>query len=622
MDCKVIHIVWLLLCVLLVPAQARGARSCDYNDILLTITEAADETAAEQEYIVTTNPEAEAETTPSADALTTPEAINGAMPDDVPAQTPEAKANHIQALALPVADVEALLSAEPVNISRPSLTLRQIISVIQKQTSYKVAINWSGVSPDTAVAVNPGVMSVLELLEQSLKNTELEYYLVDRYLLITRVPKKAHNSETDSADVVAVDLSETLAEMHSPLEELVEPDADTAKLVIVTFDMGQSRINRRDSNNAKALEGLDSLLSDSARITKLDYINITAQPAPDEQALFSESAARRRAQSLKSYITYNYPAVEDEKIHISMGEEDWQGLERIIRLDPGMPYQDDVLTLLNNPISNEQKKARLRTMSGGVVQRYMSTNILPNLRSGAAYTVHFNTKEPEPVIDYVAAGDEHLLKEPVDVKEIAKPVVKPSDGKLESSMLDFNPLVQSVGHHIYIAIRSNILYDAILIPNIGVELACVDKMSFLLEATGSWNASYYEGRYFYLARNITGELRWWFRQPSSVPLRGHYLGFYVMGSGYKVQHNNNSYVHNKSFGMGFSYGYSFALAKRLNLDLGVSVGFHDGNFASYKYDSARGRYSISNSDNSYWFGPTKAQISLVWLIGRNYNDDK
>ena len=69
-----------------------------------------------------------------------------------------------------------------------------------------------------------------------------------------------------------------------------------------------------------------------------------------------------------------------------------------------------------------------------------------------------------------------------------------------------------------------------------------------------------------------------------------------------------------SYGGGVAYGYSLPVGHRFNVDFTLGIGYLGG---SYKeYIPLDGHYVWQTTKNRRWFGPTKAGISLVWLIGR------
>jgi hypothetical protein len=63
------------------------------------------------------------------------------------------------------------------------------------------------------------------------------------------------------------------------------------------------------------------------------------------------------------------------------------------------------------------------------------------------------------------------------------------------------------------------------------------------------------------------------------------------------------------------------IARRLNIDFTIGVGYVGGKY--YDYKPIDGHYVWQATKKRRWFGPTKAEISLVWLIGRgNSNKQK
>ncbi|MDE5786619.1 MAG: DUF3575 domain-containing protein, partial [Duncaniella sp.] len=69
---------------------------------------------------------------------------------------------------------------------------------------------------------------------------------------------------------------------------------------------------------------------------------------------------------------------------------------------------------------------------------------------------------------------------------------------------------------------------------------------------------------------------------------------------------------------GVEYGYSLPVGRRLNIDFTIGIGYMGGRLQ--KYEPKDSHYLWKSTENISWFGPTKAEISLVWLIGNgNYN---
>ena len=75
-----------------------------------------------------------------------------------------------------------------------------------------------------------------------------------------------------------------------------------------------------------------------------------------------------------------------------------------------------------------------------------------------------------------------------------------------------------------------------------------------------------------------------------------------------------------NYAAGLEYGYSLPIASRLNLDFAIGVGYWGGTY--YEYLPIDDCYVWQATKQHKWFGPTKAEITLVWLLGRGHHNLK
>ncbi|MGM9872153.1 MAG: DUF3575 domain-containing protein, partial [Muribaculaceae bacterium] len=75
------------------------------------------------------------------------------------------------------------------------------------------------------------------------------------------------------------------------------------------------------------------------------------------------------------------------------------------------------------------------------------------------------------------------------------------------------------------------------------------------------------------------------------------------------------------WGAGIEYGFALPIARRLNIDFTIGLGYLGGEYREYiPIDNC---YVWQATKYRHWWGPTKVEISLMWLIGRdNYNKAK
>lgn len=177
--------------------------------------------------------------------------------------------------------------------------------------------------------------------------------------------------------------------------------------------------------------------------------------------------------------------------------------------------------------------------------------------------------------------------------------------------------------HTYIAVKTNMLYDALITPNIGAEFYVGKNITVGL----NWNYAWWSRRSSNWFWNIYGGdiyARWWFgRKARQKPLTGHHVGLYVQaliydfefgGTGYMGGEPGDNIFERINYGVGAEYGFSLPVHERLNIDFSIGVGYFGGRY--YEYYPIDGHYVWQATRNRRWFGPTKLEVSLVWLLGR------
>lgn len=166
------------------------------------------------------------------------------------------------------------------------------------------------------------------------------------------------------------------------------------------------------------------------------------------------------------------------------------------------------------------------------------------------------------------------------------------------------------------------LYDALLVPNGGLEIYLGKNWSIDAYWMYAWWKSDRVHNYW---RTYGGdvELRKWLGSAvKRKPLTGLHIGAYAQIVTYDFELGGRGYLADRwSYAAGMSYGYSLPVAKRLNIDFSIGLGYMGGEYKEYLPQD--GHYVWQSTKRRHWIGPTKAEISLVWLIGRgNTNKTK
>ena len=167
-----------------------------------------------------------------------------------------------------------------------------------------------------------------------------------------------------------------------------------------------------------------------------------------------------------------------------------------------------------------------------------------------------------------------------------------------------------------VALRTNLLYDAVLVPNIGIEVWLGKGFTLGADWFGTWLSSdakhiFWQGYGGYLT------LRYYFGKTAAEQrFAGHHVGLYGTALTHDVEFGGNGYQASKfGFGGGVEYGYSLPVHRCLTIDFNIGVGYQGGEYEVYRpTDDGTGHYEWLATYRRRWFGPTKAEISLKWLI--------
>lgn len=525
---------------------------------------------------------------------------------------------------------KALAQSESVVVPSREVTLKQAIDGIAAQTDYKFVVNWEGGLDAQQKCVVPAEkLSVKELLDQMLATTDYAYQLKDRYIIIAPATKTEDGTKVidpkffrsamcgmpefnDSVEYVADPYGDSSEVPYSSIVMQSEGgkwgadnEGNLTEIVMLHFRIGKSKLERDFMDNAAALDIIDRTFADSEFLSRMNYVVITAGSSPDGGIENNKRLARERALAIKSYIMWKHPEMDRGKIATYSVGEDWSGLTKMVEEDANVPAKESVLTLLaDKNYTLQQKKNRLKTIDGGKPFQYISSNMLPLLRGGVACMIYMKKEEPKTVEPEPVVTVEPVVEDPTPVVE---PEVIPAP-------------VEDKGA--FIAVKTNLLYDAALIPNIGLEVYLGRGWSLEGEYNYAWwKKESSQKRYRVAAGGI--ELRKWFGSKHNTPLTGHFIGAYGMFGEYDMKLGSKGYQSDEyAYSAGLTYGYSKPIGRRLNLEFSLGAGYMGGDYLKYAYNEVDDCYYPLKSDKRNYFGLTKAEISLVWLIGKGVNPNK
>lgn len=164
------------------------------------------------------------------------------------------------------------------------------------------------------------------------------------------------------------------------------------------------------------------------------------------------------------------------------------------------------------------------------------------------------------------------------------------------------------------AVRTNLLYDAFLVPTLGIEWRVNRNVGVKLDGSYSfWGDEYGKVQKVWL---VSPEVRWYMLENKR---------FYVGASGNVGQYNiykgmlgglfsGDTGYQGILWGAGLTVGYQLYLSRSFSLDFNLGLGYTRLEYDSFSILNETRVYKERDKSRNFW-GPTQAGISLVWTIG-------
>ncbi len=170
-----------------------------------------------------------------------------------------------------------------------------------------------------------------------------------------------------------------------------------------------------------------------------------------------------------------------------------------------------------------------------------------------------------------------------------------------------------------VALKSNLLYDATLSPNLGIEIGLAPRWT--LDISGNvnlWTVDGHKWKHWL----VQPEARYWFCRRFA----GHFVGLHAIGGQYnfgnldidmKLLGSDFSKLKDRRYqgwgaGAGVAYGYAWPVHPHWNIEAELGIGWIYTRYDSYPCAKC-GTKLESNRPHNY-FGPTKAAVNIVYLF--------
>ncbi len=383
----------------------------------------------------------------------------------------------------------------------------------------------------------------------------------------------------------------------------------------IYFRQDVHRIEPKVSTNQENLNKLHSLLDEitTDTLVSIAKIRIDSWTSPEPGVEYNIRLSQRRSNSIKEYIQNHWtiPGLELEAFGNGIA---WDKLRRIVD-ESTMHDRVEILDILDNEPEEtwgkkdpndrylsllSSREMRLKELSEGATYEYLYNEIYPELRFGSQVSLYF---KQQPSLGQPTVMD-YQLKLPTTVCESFYDPVP-----FETYWSEKVPIV---------AFKTNLLFDAITVLNVEAEVPIGNQYSVAAKWIFPWWVTRDNGNAIEI---LCGQLegRYWFgdRENQSV-LTGWYAGVYAGGGLYDLQYRNNGYQGEFFLALGVGGGYAHTINKSetLRMEYAFGLGYLSTDYRYYE-GMRDNKYLVWQYNGKYsWFGPTKAEVSLSWLISR------
>ena len=444
------------------------------------------------------------------------------------------------------------------------------------------------------------------------------------------------------ADGVEIGKAASLAQEVAP----VVPDT---LYMTVYFERGESSYDALKGPNAKRLELFAERVRELHRdSTSVIYgMHILGGTSPEGNTDVQKELSKKRIEWMADLFR-PYGFLSDYPSQTTELGIDWDGLEHLVETS-NMPSREQTLDILRNTpewIVRDGKvvdgrKNQLRLLEYGRVWKYMDKNLFPELRRTRVRL--FYTTETHSAVDtlfrkelnYAASmQQEKVVRERDSITLVQRDTVTLTQRDTvfvvqRDTLSAAEPVRRDASASYLLALKTNLLYDVALVPNIGIEFYLGSRWTVGLNWMYGWWKNDRKHQYWRIYGGDFVVRKYFGRRSAERSLTGHHVGIYGQALTYDFSTGGTGYLGGVSkgnifdkahWGAGVEYGYSLPIGRRLNLDFTIGVGYLGGENLEYK--PMDDHYVWQATHRRQWFGPTKAEISLVWLLWPRPDQEK
>ncbi len=394
--------------------------------------------------------------------------------------------------------------------------------------------------------------------------------------------------------------------------------------IFVDFRVNKTHIDTNYRNNAENVSKLISFLEQIKTDSTINIVNISfcGAASPEGSYELNRMLARKRMESLEKLVRSKVE-IPDSIIAYDDSYIPWEYLVSQIS-ESEISHKQEILSIINGESeivdyhsgrSIDSRILKLQKMDGGKVWKDMLRRFFSPMRNACVIFVTFQKRQFTRI-------------EPVSIKMDWIPTLP----ILPDSILPVKqtPIAIETRKPFYMAVQTNLLENLFLVPNIGMEFYLGKGITI----GGNWKYAWWHSdrkhNYWRVYGGDVNIRKYFGGKAKEKPLQGHHIGVYAQALTYDFELGGKGIMggvpggtifDKLNYGVGVEYGYSLPIARRLNLDFSIGLGYFGGQY--HEYEPKDNCYVWQATKYRHYWGPTKTEISLVWLLGRgNVNEKK
>lgn len=170
------------------------------------------------------------------------------------------------------------------------------------------------------------------------------------------------------------------------------------------------------------------------------------------------------------------------------------------------------------------------------------------------------------------------------------------------------------------ALKTNLLFDMATALNVEVEVPLADRWS----VAGEWMFPWWRNSKSNFTMQLLtghGEVKYWLgNRMKHETMTGWNIGLYGGGGKYDFQIFNDDGAQGDFFDIGVSVGYAHKISHNFRMEYSLGFGYLCSDYEAYHRVRNTQYGDIKVVDYPWethrlnWFGPTRARVSLVWML--------